>query len=462
MARVTLPFLSRTEHGSSVSSRIESAEARFFLPTLKNLIKSFASSRNRININASYLILNTANLFLTGFLFWLLAARLYNPEAVGLAAAAFSVATLIGIVTNLGMGYGLVRFIPNSGTGESHLINWGLTVATLASLIAAAIFMAGVPWWSPSLGVLRENILVSLFSVIFIVLLAIHEIQTLIFLAYRRTEFVLVKNLGFALLRILLVVTFAGAIQDLGVLYAMGTSYFWVVVTTSLVLIRMVCVGYRPKFTLSKPPSMDFVWFSLSNATSNFVLLLPTTLLPVIVIAILGAENNAYFYVAWSIGILLTSLPTAFSLSLFAEGSFDSKELGATVRRVVPFAGLVTGLGTIVILAFGDKLLLVYGPKYSEEGTALLRLMAVAALPAIGSNIYVAILRVRKQNHHYIGAVGVLAATTLGLGYLLLQHWGIAGLGVAWISGHSLVMAIAVIHLIVNRRHGRVTARAVP
>lgn len=426
----------------------------------KHLFNRLRSRRGRLHVNAFYMILNHASASLSGFIFWLLAAHLYSAEEMGLAAAAFAAMTLIGITTSLGLGYGLVRFVPLAGPGAVHLINWSLSAVTVVSVMVAAIFLAGVPFWSPSLEPLRGSPLVFLFSVVFITLLALHELQGLIFLAFRRTEFILGKNLGLALIRIGFIVAFAGVFRELGVLYALGVSYLVIVALSALVLVRRVYPKYRVSFILAKPPALKFISFSLSNAASNLLIMLPNSLLPLLVIGMLGTEKNAYFYVAWTIGILLSSLSMAFALSLFAEGSYDGRELGITVRRILPVTGLMTGLGAVAVLAFGDKILMAYGREYSAEGITLLRLMAVAAFPAIGSNIYVAVLRVRQQNRHYVAAMGILAATTVGGGYLLLQQMGIAGPGASWLLGHTLVLVMAGVHLVVNRRRSRLGSPA--
>ena len=73
-------------------------------------------------LNAAYLMLaNLANA-LFGFVFWIIAARLYTAEAVGVASAILSAASLLTMLSSLGLGYGLIRFLKSSNN-PTILIN---------------------------------------------------------------------------------------------------------------------------------------------------------------------------------------------------------------------------------------------------------------------------------------------------------------------------------------------------
>ena len=65
--------------------------------------------------NAIYLMLNSAMYGLTGFFFWIVAARLYPPEVVGLASSVIAAIGLLSLLSTLGLDYGLLRFLPAAG-----------------------------------------------------------------------------------------------------------------------------------------------------------------------------------------------------------------------------------------------------------------------------------------------------------------------------------------------------------
>ena len=65
--------------------------------------------------NAIYLMLNSAMYALTGFFFWIVAARLYPAEVVGLASSTIAAIGLLSLLSTLGLDYGLLRFLPAAG-----------------------------------------------------------------------------------------------------------------------------------------------------------------------------------------------------------------------------------------------------------------------------------------------------------------------------------------------------------
>ena len=65
--------------------------------------------------NAAYLLLGTAVISATGFVFWIIAARLYPVEVVGVGSAIISALGLMAVLPELGLATGLVRFLPGAG-----------------------------------------------------------------------------------------------------------------------------------------------------------------------------------------------------------------------------------------------------------------------------------------------------------------------------------------------------------
>lgn len=62
--------------------------------------------------NAYFLMLSSITSAGSGFFFWLIVARFYPAEEVGLASAIISAMGLIGMLSLLGFDISLVRFLP--------------------------------------------------------------------------------------------------------------------------------------------------------------------------------------------------------------------------------------------------------------------------------------------------------------------------------------------------------------
>jgi O-antigen/teichoic acid export membrane protein len=87
-------------------------------------LKEELSSLFRLSLyrNAIYLMLNSAMYALTGFFFWIVAARLYPPEVVGLVSSAIAAIGLLSLLSTVGLDYGLLRFLPAAGGNVQEIV----------------------------------------------------------------------------------------------------------------------------------------------------------------------------------------------------------------------------------------------------------------------------------------------------------------------------------------------------
>jgi len=59
-------------------------------------------------------MLSTGVMAVFGFFFWVINARLYSAEQVGIGTTLISIMTLISSFSILGLGNGLIRYLPTS------------------------------------------------------------------------------------------------------------------------------------------------------------------------------------------------------------------------------------------------------------------------------------------------------------------------------------------------------------
>ena len=171
---------------------------------------------------------------------------------------------------------------------------------------------------------------------------------------------------------------------------------------------------------------------------------MPAWLLPIVVVNTAGAAANAYFFIAWGLAALLFAIPGAVATSLFAEGSHREAHLSRDVRRSLMLLGCLLLPAMAVMLLIGDRLLGLFGQEYSAAGTAVLRVLVLAAVPVAVNLLYIGISRVRKRLRGVVLVSGGVAVGTLGLSYLLIPSLGTVGPAVGWLVSQSLV-ALAVL-----------------
>jgi len=387
--------------------------------------------------NAFYLIITHLAVPLAGFVFWIIAARFYAAEDVGLASATISAMLLLTALSTLGLDFGLVRFLPHSGQSANRMLNSSLTITGLASIILCGIFLAGTSIWSPALLFLRQNPLYLAAFVVFTGAMTLSIIVGSVFVAQRRAGFTLARALIACMLRLPLPILLAAFFHSFGIFASWGISVAVSLVIGVLFFLPRVQPGYRLFPAISRNTVTEVMRFSLANYIANLFWLLPGYILPLMVLNMLGAEPNAYFYIAWSVGNVMTVVPLAISTSLFAEGSYDEQRLVTNTWRSLKLTFLIVVPAVIVIAIIADKLLLLFGSAYSESGTMLLRIAVLSTFPIAVNYIYMSLKRVQKKLAVLIELSVFIAVATLGLSYLFLPWIGINGVGLAWLGSQG-------------------------
>jgi O-antigen/teichoic acid export membrane protein len=411
--------------------------------------------------NAVYLIVGTAITNVTGFVFWIIAARLYLAEAVGLGSAILSALGLLAIFSGLGLEIGLIRFLPGAGKDRNDMVNSCFTLSGLASVAVALIFLAGLRFWSPALLVVRQD---PIFFTAFIIFAAATTLQPLIsgvFLAKLNTKFIVIVNIIACSLKIALVLVFAMFFTGaFGIFVSTGLATAIALLFAAFWFLPKAQNGYRPLPRIEKRVLNELSHYAAGNYVGGIILFMTSYVLPLAVINILGAEMNAYFYIAWMVAGTFQVIPSSISNSLFAEGSNDEASIRTNTAKSLRFTFLLLLPLTILILIIAGKLLLLFGQAYADNAALLLRILVVAVIPWGINYLYVSIERVRKNIKGIITVAAVATCLSLGLSYLLMLKMGLVGVGVGYVAGQTIVAIAVFIHLWRRYSHIRVLRKA--
>ncbi len=107
----------------------------------------------------------------------------------------------------------------------------------------------------------------------------------------------------------------------------------------------------------------------------------------------------------------------------------------------------------VIILIMADKLLLIFGNAYSENGAALLRLLSLSVIPFTFVELWVTIRRVNMTIKPVLAVYTASGSIILVLGFLFMSLIGLAGIGVGWVLGQTTVaLVLAVYELVRSRR----------
>jgi len=388
--------------------------------------------------NAFYLMLNTGVLALLGFFFWMIVARFYTEAEVGFSSAIISAISLLALISMVGLNISIIRFLPHADKPQD-LINSCYTLSGLISLAVAGIFLAGLGFWSPALAFVNQHAVFASAFIVFTILWTLASLVDFTFVARRRAGFVLSKNTIFSVVKLPLPILFVLFFHTFGIVASWGIAMAVAVAVSILLFLRRVEDSYKPVPTL-KLNLLKGMWrYSGGNYLANLFMACPAFILPLMVVNVVGAEQNAYFYIGWMMAALLFAIPRAVSQSLFAEGSHFKDKLRGNVTRSVKFTYLLLVPAVIVLSLAGKWVLLAFGQSYSANGLHLLWVLSLSSLPLALTHIYTGILRVTGRIKELMAIWGFIALSVLLASYLIMPVTGIIGIGYAWLGAQAVV-----------------------
>lgn len=398
----------------------------------------------------------------SGFLFWALAARILNPDEVGIASGIVSAAMLVAGFGQLGLGYGIVKYIQVT-EDTLGLLNWALVISALASIFFALVFIASVHYWVNSLSVLQTSYQVSIVFVLFVCCATVTQLLNWIFLAKQRLIYSLFKNVIQTVSSIILIIGFAHYIPNyLSAFFAYATATLISIGIVFFYFLPIVQREYHFKLPRNIRVHLPAARFSIANFAADQLSRLPDTLLPLLVLAQLGPDAGAYFFVAWALGRSITVYANSVGESLFAEGSNRSEDAEQNLWRAVKL-GLVIACGmALAISLIGRFILAIYGSAYVTNGLQLLCFVSFAAIPSALLTIYVNAMRI--QNRLGIIALVMSGSACIGvlLSYIFMRYLGLTGAGLGWLLGQAIVLCTALIWQRIVSKHDEKAFRDLP
>lgn len=394
--------------------------------------------------NGYALMVNTGATGALGAAYWLVAARYYADADVGRGSATVSAMMLLSGVAALSLTGMLTRFVPRAGRWTAALVRRTYLVSALASMAATGAFLAGLGHWGGSYAHLGGWLAAGWFAAS-VVAWGIFTLQDGVLTGLRAAVWVPVKNTYFGIAKIALLVALVAAAPHDGVFLS------WMIpVAVALVPINVLIsarlvprhVARTPRYGAEYPSARRVGRFLAGDSVGALCVLATLHLVPVAVAARVEPSTFAYFYIAWTIGGIIDLLAVNMAMSLTVEGSHDAGRLAAatraalrrTLRILVPIS-----VAVIVLAPYG---LAVLGPGYAAEGTRLLQLLALAALPKVLIELHLGVLRA----HSRTGTVAFVQVVRGGLivasALVLTSVTGIAGAGFGVLISQSIVAAM--------------------
>jgi O-antigen/teichoic acid export membrane protein len=388
---------------------------------------------------------------LGGILYWKLLTLRFSAELVGQVSAAITSANFLASLSTLGLGIGLVRFLPEHLPAEKRaLVRFVITVTFVVALILAPIFVLGRTWWAPNLFPAGENLLYAALFCILMVAFAWINVQVSIVQAERVTHYLVIRSLLFSLGQVLFIFLVPLAWGAHGILL---TSLLPAIFTGFILafVINKVLHTVEEQSAHIHLPHLDLMRYSLASLLFGTVWGLPAFIFPLITLHQLGAEANAGLALTWYVYSFLYIIPSSSAVALLIDGAHEPQYVSERLRQALRtnLIFLVPGIGLTFLIA--PTFLRFFGETYAQADL-LLRLLTLSLIPVSINGLYLTIDRVRKRVIRLNILTVLLTVTSITLSILLIAPLGLAGIGWGWLVGQSLFSLFALSDIFLQRK----------
>jgi O-antigen/teichoic acid export membrane protein len=411
-----------------------------------------AVTRDSLARNSVLIMASTVGTSGLGYLYWMVAARELPQPSIGSATALISVATVVSMVANLGLGHLFIQRLPAADTAAwSRIVGAGLLLGCAATAVAALVTAGMLPQLADGFAFLTGAPGIGALIAVAVALTA-STLLDYIFMAHRASHRMLTRNLALA----------GGKVLTLPALIAAGVGpagsilLAWTLpsLTVTAYTLGRSLTRLRPGARLTGAGIGAELRHISGSLTGHHLINLaqagPSALLPVLVTARLGTDHNAHFYVAWMTASVLFMVSPAVASALYAERSNDASS--ARLPRAAAVVLVVIGGPALVLFLGGGWILGLFSAGYAAEGELLLKILVLAAIPDAITNLAVAHWRSLGELRRCRRLNALMAAICLTLAWLWLPAAGIEGAGYAWLAGQTAGAVLVGRHAWKSRR----------
>jgi O-antigen/teichoic acid export membrane protein len=411
-------------------------------PTAVRPISSLvAHVRTPVHRDGYALVLNSGITAVIGLVYWMVAARTYPARVVGVNSALIATMMFLAGISQLNFSNILVRFIPDAGRNVRRLIFLAYGASLAVAGIVGAAFVAGLGIWARGLGSVTS---ISGFRVWFVaatIAWCVFVLQDSVLTGLGRAVWVPVENAVFSTVKLALLVALATAAPVYGIFASWTAALLASLIPVNfLIFSRLVphAVRTAARETISVT-RREFARYVVADYVGAVAWLAATTLPPIIVSQVAGAEANAYFSLGWALAFPVYFIPASVGSSFVVHAVSEPQRVREYARKAF-LQGTRIMIPTSVALVLAAPLLLrVLGHAYARESVTVMRLVALAGIPNVVNVLFISVARVERRMSRVVVVLTSQCVITLGLAVPLLHLYGITGVGISWLLGQLAV-----------------------
>ncbi|MCZ9341057.1 MATE family efflux transporter, partial [Streptomyces sp. TRM76130] len=244
---------------------------------------------------------------------------------------------------------------------------------------------------------------------------ALLTLQDGVLTGLRKAEWVPAGNAVFSVGKLILLAFLASALPVLGIFVSWAVAIAFSTLPLGwLIFRRLIPRQAATDHDLRPPAYREMGRFLAGDSLGALFSLAMINLLPVMVAVRFTAAENGYFYVAYTVGGTMEFMAINMASSLTAHASHDPRRLADGIRGALRRMTLLLVPVVAVLVAFAPQILGPFDDDYAEHGSAVLRLLALGALPRIVVELYIGVLRVQGRTGALAAVQGAMCALVLG------------------------------------------------
>ncbi len=394
---------------------------------------------DRMNRNAAALVASSVITATLGLVFWVVAARMLPTAEVGTGTAIVTSIVLLGNLATLGLRNGLVRFMAPAGREARRFVGTSYLLCVAVAATLAVVYAAGASWWADELTVLGTDPLAGAAFAAGTAVWTVFVLQDNVLTGLRQAVWVPIENLCYSAMKLALLAGLAAA----GV-WALPLA--WCVPALLMIVPVNVFVFRRLLPEQRSAPSAIFTRraiarFAVGDHAADVIRMLGVEVVVLLVLALRGAEDTAYVFFAITIAasgqLVAANIVAAFVAEASAQPSRSielARRAGRNVAILIVPAALLGALAAPFVMQ-------VFGADYADNGTILLRLLVLDAIPfgvlALGTGW----ARLQRAVGTIVWiAIGTAAAPLIGVA--AVPMFGLDAIGWAALLGHTALAIV--------------------
>jgi O-antigen/teichoic acid export membrane protein len=419
---------------------------------------SSLSVGHRVTRDSIWILCGYAITSVSGFVFWVVAARLIAPEQLGVDTAIYSVFTAAAAIAASGVGNALLVMISSSPGSGRALLRLGVGAVVGISTVTGILAGLGVVLFiipsAPAFQTVATVAGVALASVLW----SLFVIKDPVITALGGAKWLLLLNgpVNVAKLAILPVCVAAVALVGNPVVIAalapavIGmTVAFLAIIPRRLAAVRTAAGSSVAPARVSRADRRHFGVFVLRDGTANGLYLGSSLLLPFLVTAIAGGAQGALFALCFQIAMVLDLVVISVGTSLISHVAGDRALIGPMAFRVWLYVLAIVVVGATGLILLAPFLLGLLGSFYAaSSGAMVLTLLALASVLRTSYEVWGSMLRAESRTTPILltsigSAIVLLPAVVMMAG----SHGavGVAAALLAVTCGQSLIGLIGLV-----------------